>query len=297
MKTIHPKEVSTSDFHAIMLGAIAPRPIAFVSTIDLEGKVNLSPFSFFNAFGSNPPVVVFSPARRVRGNTQKHTLGNVKEVPEAVINICNYAMVEQMSLASTEYDKGINEFVKAGFMEEASHLVKPPRVAEAPVCFECKVLQIIETGQEGGAANLVVCEIILAHIKENVLNENGKIDPFKIDLIARMGGDWYCRANGDALFEVAKPLAKKGIGIDQIPAHIRQSDILTGNNLGKLGNVEQIPSQEEIINYKQEKIIQEILQQFDGNNDLIQTHLHLLAQAFLGENRVQEAWKILLCYP
>lgn len=297
MKTIHPKEVSTSDFHAIMLGAIAPRPIAFVSTIDLEGKVNLSPFSFFNAFGSNPPVVVFSPARRVRGNTQKHTLENVKEVPEAVINICNYAMVEQMSLASTEYDKGINEFVKAGFMEEASHLVKPPRVAEAPVCFECKVLQIIETGQEGGAANLVVCEIILAHIKENVLNENGKIDPFKIDLIARMGGDWYCRANGDALFEVAKPLAKKGIGIDQIPAHIRQSDILTGNNLGKLGNVEQIPSQEEIINYKQEKIIQEILQQFDGNNDLIQTHLHLLAQAFLGENRVQEAWKILLCYP
>jgi flavin reductase (DIM6/NTAB) family NADH-FMN oxidoreductase RutF len=273
-----------------MLGAIAPRPIAFASTIDAQGQVNLSPFSFFNAFGSNPPIVIFSPARRVRGNTTKHSLDNVREVPEVVINIVNYAMVQQMSLASTEYDKGVNEFVKAGFTAAKSTVVKPPRVAEAPVAFECKVNQIIETGSEGGAANLIICEIILAHVHEDILDTHGKIDPFKIDLVARMGGDWYCRANGEALFEVEKPLAKKGIGIDQIPASIRFSKILTGNDLGKLGNVEILPTQAEVDTFAQEP---ELLQAMTQAQD-IEIILHKLAQQYLEQNDTVKAWKTLL---
>ncbi|MFN9501846.1 MAG: flavin reductase family protein, partial [Chryseotalea sp.] len=220
-KRIDPKEVTTGVLHSYLLGAIAPRPIAFASTIDKEGKVNLSPFSFFNVFGANPPILIFSPARRGRDNTVKHSYENVLEVPEVTINIVDYAMVQQMSLASTEYPKGVNEFVKAGLTEIASEKVKPPRVADAPASFECKVLQVIPTGIEGGAGNLIICEVVLVHIANRVLDANGKIDPFKLDAVARMGGDWYCRAKGDALFTVPKPLEKIGIGIDQLPDEIR----------------------------------------------------------------------------
>jgi len=288
IKTISPKEVSVAEFHGILLSAVAPRPIAFVSTIDAEGNINLSPFSFFNTFGANPPILIFSPARRVRDNTTKHTLENVREVPEAVVNIVNYAMVEQTSLASTEYDKGINEFVKAGFTQVPSVLVKPPRVGESPVAFECKVLQIIETGSEGGAGNLVICEILLAHIKEEVLDEKGKIDTRKMDLVARMGAEWYCRASGDALFEIPKPLLTKGIGIDQLPETVRNSPVLTGNNLGRLANVEALPKPEEIRNYHNADL--ENLKK--NGNSLVEKHK--LAQKYLEQGKTQEAWLILL---
>ena len=214
MLTVNPATIKTSDLHAYMLAAIAPRPIAFASTVDAAGKPNLSPFSFFNAFGSKPPVLVFSPARRVRDNTTKHTLQNVLATKEVVINVVNYAMVQQQSLASTEYEAGVNEFIKAGLTPVASELVKPFRVKESPVQMECKVLDVIETGNQGGAGNLIVCEIMLMHINETILDVNQKIDPYKIDLVARLGGDWYCRASGNALFEVAKPLTTKGMGID-----------------------------------------------------------------------------------
>ncbi|MBD8487438.1 flavin reductase family protein [Echinicola sp. CAU 1574] len=294
MKTVEPGEVSVGDFHAFMLGAIVPRPIAFVSTVDLEGNVNLSPFSFFNAFGSNPPLVVFSPSRRVRDNTIKHSLENVLEVPEVVINIVNYAMVEQMSLASTEYEKGVNEFQKAGFTEVTSQLVAPPRVKEAPVAFECKVKEVISMGEEGGAANLVVCEIVLAHFDELILDEKGKIDPFKLDAVARMGGNWYCRANGASLFEIEKPVKNRGIGVDQIPDKIRYSVVLTGNDLGKLGNVEVLPSEEEVNLYGELSEMEEIRIRFQNDEESLIFHLHEYARELLQEGKTEEAWKVLL---
>lgn len=293
VKTIHPKDVPTNILHAYLLGAVAPRPIAFASTIDSQGLVNLSPFSFFNVFGSNPPTLVFSPARRVRDNTMKHTLENIYETKEVVINIVNYAMVQQTSLASCEYDKGVNEFVKAGFTELPSSLVKPPRVGESPVAFECKVNQVIETGTSGGAGNLVICEILLVHIKEEILNERGQIDPQKIDLVARMGGDWYCRANGDALFEVAKPNQKKGIGLDQIPYSIRNSTVLTGNDLGMLGNIEVLPHSQAIADFSNQPVIQSVLGAYKTDGDL-QIRLHRTAQSYLREGKLTEAWLTLL---
>jgi flavin reductase (DIM6/NTAB) family NADH-FMN oxidoreductase RutF len=291
---IDPKEVSTGAFHAYMLGAIAPRPIAFVSSIDKQGNVNLSPFSFFNAFGSNPPTVIFSPARRVRDNTIKHTLENVYEVDEVVINVVNYSIVEQMSLASCEYDKGIDEFIKSGLTPAPSVKVKPPRVAESPAVFECKVKQVIETGQEGGAGNLVICEIIMAHFHESVLDENGKLDTRKMDLVARMGGDWYCRAFGEALFEVPKPNLNKGIGVDQIPEHIRNSEVLTGNNLGRLGNIEHLPSQEEIDNYGQAEELQDLKNRLRNDPESLRYQLHKQAQRLLRDGKAKEAWLVLL---
>lgn len=291
MKTISPKEVSTAEFHSYLLAAVAPRPIAFASTIDSAGNINLSPFSFFNAFGANPPILIFSPARRVRDNTTKHTLENVREVSEVVINVVNYAMVEQASLASTEYEKGVNEFVKAGFTQVPSTLVKPPRVGESPVAFECKVLQIIETGSQGGAGNLVICEVILAHIKEEILDEKGRIDTRKIDLVGRMGAEWYCRANGDALFEIPKPLLTKGIGIDQLPEEIRNSSVLTGNNLGRLANVESLPQPDAIKEYHNEELAK-LKSQISPENWL--PAKHRLAQKYLEQGKVQEAWLILL---
>lgn len=245
-KSINPKDLPIPELHGHLLSAIAPRPIAFASTVDKEGTVNLSPFSFFNVFGANPPIVIFSPARNGRTNTNKHTFENVKETEECVINIVNYPMVEQMSLASTGYDKGVNEFEKAGFTELKSELVKAPRVKEAPVQMECQVMQIIETGNGGGAGNLVICEVIKLHINEDYLDENGKIDSVKMDLVARMGGSWYCHATPDAMFEIPKPLQTKGIGVDALPEPIRKSDVLTGNNLGRLGNMETVPNQEQI---------------------------------------------------
>lgn len=250
--TILPDSVSTADLHQVLLTAIAPRPIAFASTIDADGRVNLSPFSFFNVFGANPPIVIFSPARRVRDNTTKHTLENVLAVPEVVINIVNYAMVEQMSLSSTEYAQGVNEFTKAGFTEVASAKIRPPRVGEAPVALECTVEQVIATGQEGGAGNLVIARVVAIHIRTEYLDEQGRLDTQKLDLVARMGSNWYCRANGDALFEIPKPLHTLGIGIDQLPAHVRDSPILSGNNLGRLGNLPLLPHPDAVAAYAAE---------------------------------------------
>lgn len=281
MLTIDPKEVSVPKMHGYLLGAVAPRPIAFASTVDKEGNINLSPFSFFNVFSANPPIMIFSPARRGRDNTTKHSYENVLEVPEVVINIVNYDMVQQASLASTEYAKGVNEFVKSGLTPVASERVKPPRVAESPVSFECKVNEVISLGADGGAGNLVICEVLLAHIKEEILDEEGKIDSTKLDAVARMGGDYYCRAHGEALFTVPKPLTTKGIGVDQIPLPIRNSRVLTGNDLGILGNVEQLPSKgslDEVIEYA-------------GVHDV-----HAQAQKLLQQGKVESAWRLLLTY-
>lgn len=293
MRTIDPGSVKTSVFHSYMLGAIAPRPIAFASTVDKDGKVNLSPFSFFNAFGSKPPVIVFSPARRVRDNSIKHTLENVYETMEVVINVVNYAMVQQMSLASTEYPKGVDEFVKAGFTPVASELIRPPRVKESPVQMECKVLQVIETGTEGGAANLIVCEILRMHIDESVMTDD-KIDPFKIDLVARMGGDWYCRASGAALFEVPKPNVKLGIGYDQIPEPVRNSKVLSGNDLGQLGNIEALPLEEAVRTYRQRDFMKELESKFGHHPEMQAEQLHALAKALLQQKALEEAWLTLL---
>ena len=294
MKTINPKEISTPQLHSYLLGSIAPRPIAFASTMDKNGNVNLSPFSFFNIFGSNPPILVFSPARRVRDNSTKHSLDNVREVPEVVINIVNFEMVEQMSLASTEYERGVNEFVKSGLTEQSSIMVKPPRIKEAPAAFECKVLEVIPFGEEGGAANLVVCEVLLAHFKEEIFGENGQIDPFKLDAVARMGGDWYCRANGAALFEIAKPIRNKGIGVDNIPEEIKNSIVLTGNNLGRLGNIEKLPSKDEIEAYAKQATIQDMKLRFKNDKESFVFHLHEYAKEVLESGDALTAWKILL---
>ena len=287
MLTINPKEVSTPEFHGYLLGAITPRPIAFASTIDSQGLVNLSPFSFFNCFGANPPLLIFSPVRRGRDNTTKHTYENVLAVPEVVINIVNYAMVQQTSLASTEYPKGVNEFMKAGFTEVPSVMVKPPRVGEAPVAMECKALQVIQTGDKGGAGNLVICQVLLMHIKEEVLDDEGSIDPFKLDAVARLGRDWYCRVQGNAIFKVPKPSEKTGMGIDQIPEHIRNSKILTGNDLGLLANVEKIPDVQAEDHFTNDNRVQAAWQKGEEA-------MHKLAQQYLMEGKVMEAWRALV---
>jgi flavin reductase (DIM6/NTAB) family NADH-FMN oxidoreductase RutF len=287
MLTVNPKEVSVSKFHSYLLGAVTPRPIAFASTVDIEGHVNLSPFSFFNCFGANPPILIFSPARRGRDNVTKHTYENVKEVQEVVINIVNYDMVQQTSLASTEYAKGVNEFIKAGFTEVPSLKIRPPRVAESPIAMECKVLQIIQTGDQGGAGNLVICEVLLMHIKDEVLDAEGRIDPWKLDAVARLGNDWYCRVQGDSIFKVPKPHDKQGIGIDQLPENIRKSKVLTGNDLGLLGNVEKLPDQASIEEFKNKAEIKAALQSGEEA-------LHQRAHQYLQEEKVMDAWKILL---
>lgn len=276
-----------------MLSAIAPRPIAFASTVDANGVPNLAPFSFFNAFGSKPPVVVFSPARRVRDNTIKHTLENIYETKEVVINAVSYSMVRQMSLASSEYPKGVNEFIKAGFTPLPSQLIKPFRVKESPVQMECKVLDVVETGMEGGAANLIICEILLMHIDDSILNSEQKIDPDKIDLVARMGGDMYCRASGSAIFHVAKPLSMPGIGIDRLPAQIRNSDILTGNNLGQLGNVSKLPEDSDIEEFKNRKSTIALLESLQDKGKIDSNKLHNAARSLLDEEKVEDALLLL----
>lgn len=279
--------------HAYLLGAVAPRPIAFASTIDENGNVNLSPFSFFNAFGSNPATLIFSPALRGRDGATKNTLDNVREIDEVVINIVNYDMVQQMSLASTEYPKGVNEFVKSGFTMQDSVMVKPPRVLESPAQMECKVKQIIETGTKGGAGILVICEIVLMHIKEDVLDENGAIDPFKIDQVARLGGNWYSRA-AKGLFVVPKPLTSLGIGVDAIPEDIRNSKILTGNDLGLLGNTENMPSTEEVSAYSNREDVKKFFDALSGDRENLTMAVHLAAHHLLEKGDVQEAWMVLL---
>ena len=285
--SIDPKNETVGTVHGHLLSAISPRPIAFASTVDAQGRPNLSPFSFFNVFGANPPIVIFSPARRVRGNTTKHTLENAKEVDEVVINIVNYNMVQQMSLSSTEYAEGVNEFEKAGLTMLKSDLIKPFRVAESPVQLECKVKQIVETGTEGGAGNLIICEVVKIHINKNVLDENGSIDQHKIDTVARMGGNWYSRANM-GMFEVEKPLRTLGIGVDNLPQTIRESKILTGNDLGRLGNVETLPTKELIEDY----IIKNSLGEFVKNATV--EDLHKQAKQHLENNNTTNAWYILL---
>ncbi|HET9057456.1 MAG TPA: flavin reductase family protein [Chitinophagaceae bacterium] len=272
--------------------AVAPRPVCFASTIDKEGNVNLSPFSFFNLFSSTPPIVVFSPSRRVRDNTTKHTLQNVLEVPEVAINICDYDMVQQVSLASCEYPKGTNEFVKAGFTEEASTLIKPPRVKESKVQMECKVLEVKPLGTEGGAGNLVICEVLRMHVKEDVLNADGTmIDQTKLHPIARLGGDWYCRVEESNLFMVEKPNIKLGIGIDALPESIRNSKILTGNNLGQLGNVHEMPVIDPTF---EDARLKEIVQYFSASPEEMDKELHKYAKKLLDAGKVREAWQVLL---
>ena len=287
MLTINPKEIPVGKMHTYLLGAVTPRPIAFASTIDADGKVNLSPFSFFNCFGANPPILIFSPARRGRDNTTKHTYENVLEVPEVVIHIVKYEMVQQMSLSSTEYAKGVNEFKKSGLTEAPSVMVKPPRIAEAPVAFECKVLQVIPTGSEGGAGNLVICEVVYMHIDEAILDNEGKIDPFKLDAVARLGSDWYCRVQGDAIFKVPKPLEKVGIGIDQLPERIRLSKTLTGNDLGLLANVEQLPSISMLDKLQNKEEVKKAIAKGE-------VALHQLAHQYLKKGYLQDAWNVLL---
>jgi flavin reductase (DIM6/NTAB) family NADH-FMN oxidoreductase RutF len=294
MKTIDPKELEIAKFHGLLLGAVAPRPIAFASTIDADGKSNLSPFSFFNVFSANPPIAIFSPARRVRGNTTKHTLENVEVVKEVVINVVSYAMVQQMNLASTEYPEGVNEFEKAGFTPLASELVRPFRVKESPVQFECQVREIIKLGEEGGAGNLIVAEILRMHIDESVLDSYGNIDPNRIDLVARMGNDWYCRASGSALFELAKPGRNHGIGVNALPMHVRNSRILTGNDLGLLGGISELPTAEEIKAYRNQSRLDELIQEKGDNRSEVEKQLHQNAKMLLSEGKVKEACMMLL---
>ncbi len=272
--------------------AVAPRPVCFASTIDKEGNVNLSPFSFFNLFSSNPPIVVFSPARRVRDNTTKHTLQNVLDVPEVVINIVDYEMVQQVSLASCEFPKGTNEFIKAGFTEEAATLVKPPMVKESKVKMECKVIEVKPLGTEGGAGNLVICEVLRMHVDESILNTEGTmIDQRKLQHIARLGGDWYCKVDEHSLFHVAKPNTQLGIGIDALPDTIRNSSILTGNNLGQLANVHDYPVVDATF---EDERLKNIIQYFSINPDEMDKELHRYAKELLDAGKVNEAWQVLL---
>ena len=294
MLTINVSELSPAQLQNYMQYAIAPRPICFASTVDAAGNINLSPFSFFNMFSTNPPVCVFSPARRVRDNTTKHTLENILEVRECVINIVNYDMVQQMSLSSTEYAKGVNEFEKAGFTMQPSQLVKPPRVMEAPVQMECLVTQVISLGEQAGAGNLIVAEVKLMHLNEDILDESGKIDQEKIDLVARLGGDWYCRVTPENLFKVAKPLTTLGIGVDALPHDVRYSRELSGNDLGMLGNVEQLPTPEEIDDMRSDASVKEVLDATIGDASTRMRELHGLAKEFLRQGRVSDALKIVL---
>ena len=291
MITIDPKEVPTVQLQAYLQGAVAPRPIAFASTLSASGKPNLSPFSFFNLFSANPPILVFSPSRRVRDNTTKHTLENVLETKEVVINVVNYNIVQQASLSSTEYAEGVDEFVKSGLTKLPSLKVKPYRVAESPVQFECKVNDVIALGENGGAGNLVICEVIQMHISESVLDEAGRIDQHKIDLVSRLGGNWYSRANA-GLFEVPKPLTTLGIGVDQIPDFVKRSTVFDGNDLGMLGNVESLPTPEEIAVFVGENFaVKGVL----SSDDALKQHQK--AKEYIDQNDVQSAWKVLLAKP
>lgn len=288
MVSISPKDVSPLKLQGYLQSSVGPRPIAFASTVDANDNPNLSPFSFFNVFSSNPPILVFSPARRVRDNTIKHTLINCEATKEVVINVVNFDIVQQMSLSSTEYADGVNEFLKSGLTMLPSEIVKPFRVAESPVQFECKVNQIISLGTEGGAGNLIICEVVKLHIDESILDENGNIDQHKIDLVSRMGANWYSRSN-QGLFEIPKPLATLGIGVDLIPDFIKESPVFSGNDLGMLGNVENLPSSEEINIFVNENIqVKGVLSSAD------EMKVHQKAKEFLNKQDALSAWKILL---
>ncbi len=272
MKTVIPSELSAVQLQTIMQTAVSPRPIALASTVDKDGNSNLSPFSFFNMFSTVPPVLIFSPSRRVRDNTTKHTLENILEVPEVVIGTVNFPIVQQISLASTEYEGGVNEFIKSGLTMQDADLVRPKLIGECPVNFECKVLEVKPLGDQGGAGNLVICEVQKIHIREEYLNEQGNLDQAKLDMVARLGSNWYSRNNEYNLFEVPKPLVTKGIGFDQLPEVIRYSKVFTGNDLGMLANVETLSAGE----YHSDETI------------------HRNAQQLLLESKIEEAWKVLI---
>ena len=295
MLSLDPKELTVQRLHQLLLGAIGPRPIAFASTLDADGNANLAPFSFFNVFSANPPILVFSPARSGRTGQSKDTFNNAKAVPEVVINIVNYNMVHQMSLASSPYAPGIDEFIKAGFTPLASEKVAPFRVAQAPVQFECKVNQIIELGQDGGAGNLIICEVVQLHIQEELLNENGLIDQHKIDLVARMGGDWYCRANSASMFEIKKPITTCGIGYDALPQDIKSSEVLSANDLGQLAGIEELPNETDVNEYKLLELSTLFLE-LEHDASALEAALHRSAHDLLAQNKLEEAWLTLLSF-
>lgn len=288
MTTFDPKDISVGKLHGLLLSSVAPRPIAFASTLDANGNPNLSPFSFFNVFSANPPIMIFSPARRVRDNTTKHTLENVEVVNEVVINVVNYDLVHQMSLSSTEYPEGVNEFDKAGLTMLPSEKVKPFRVAEAPVQFECKVKEVVNLGTEGGAGNLIICEVVKLHVSKDVLNEDETINQEKLDLVARAGGSYYTRAN-KGFFEIPKPLSTIGIGVDAMPDVVKNSMILTGNDLGMLGNVKRFPTAEEI-----EAFVNNISERYPDIKEASHRKKHKIVQNYLSFGDVESAWKLLL---
>lgn len=294
MLSIDPKEIAQPKLHQYLLGAIGPRPIAFASTIDADGRPNLAPYSFFNVFSSNPPILIFSPARRGRDNTTKHSLENALSVRECVINIVNYAMVEQMSLASTEYPEGVSEFVKAGLTPIASEVVRPFRVKEAPVQFECKINDVVALGNKGGAGNLVICEVVRIHVSEDVLDDDGRISPIKIDQVARMGGNWYTRAN-HGLFQLPQPMAQIGIGFDALPSDVRNSTVLTGNELAVLAGVEVVPNETEVNEYKLTELA-DLFLEFEGKASALEQQLHVRAKSLLSDKQVAEAWMTLLAF-
>jgi flavin reductase (DIM6/NTAB) family NADH-FMN oxidoreductase RutF len=291
MLSLNLKDLTAADKQNYLQHAIAPRPICFASTIDKDGNVNLSPFSFFNLFSSNPPIVIFSPARRVRDNTTKHSLQNVHEVPEVVINIVDYDMVQQTSLASCEFPKGTNEFIKAGFTEQKATMVSPPMVKESKVKMECKIIEIKALGTEGGAGNLVICEVLCMHIEESILDENKKIDQAKLHHVARLGGDWYCKVDETNLFMVAKPHIKIGIGIDALPGDIRKSTVLSGNHLGQLANVNEMPFVDPAFH---DDKLKNIIQYYAINPVEMEKELHVYAKELLDQGKLHEAWQVLL---
>jgi flavin reductase (DIM6/NTAB) family NADH-FMN oxidoreductase RutF len=295
MQSIDPKELSIQRLHQLLLGAIGPRPIAFASTIDDEGQHNLAPFSFFNVFSANPPILVFSPARSGRTGQSKDTYNNVKAVPEVVINVVNYNMVHQMSLASSPYAPKVDEFIKAGFTALPSVKIKPLRVAQAPVQFECKVNEIIELGQEGGAGNLIICEVVQIHLDNNILNEQGLIDQHKIDLVARMGGDWYCRADQNSMFEIKKPITTCGIGFDALPSDIKNSTVLSANDLGQLAGIEALPNETDVNEYKLIELAPLFLE-LEDDAPALECALHRRAKELLLQNELEAAWLTLLSF-
>lgn len=295
MVTIEPTEIPIPRLYKYLVGSVGPRPIAFASTVDKDGNPNLAPFSFFNVFSANPPILVFSPTRNGRTNTTKDTYENVKAVPEVVVNIVNYDMVEQMSLTSSPFDSDVNEFVKSGLTPIESEKIKPFRVKESPVQMECKVIEVKELGDGGAAGNLVICEVVKLHINEDILDENESIDQHKIDLVSRMGGSWYCRADKNSMFEVEKPVVRVGMGIDVIPKDIRTSSILSGNDLGKLGSFEAMPNETDVNEYKLIEL-SDIFVSLEDEPAKLEKELHQLAKKQLSKNQIEEAWKTLLTF-
>ena len=295
MITFNPQEISVQRLHQLLLGSIGPRPIAFASTMNAAGQANLAPFSFFNVFSANPPILIFSPARSGRTNETKDTYKNLKELPEVVINVVNFEIVHQMSLASSPYSPGISEFEKSGLTPIPSETIKPFRVAEAPVQFECRVNEVKELGHEGGAGNLIICEVLRMHVREDLIDEKGLIDQHKIDLVSRMGGDWYVRADETSMFEIKKPITTCGIGFDVLPIDIRNSRVLSGNDLGQLAGIEELPNETDVNEYKLIEL-SELFVSLENDAVELEAQLHQKAKALLSENKLEEAWLTLLAF-